>query len=210
MVYVYSQTAIALLGLVPPPDANFSDMEWVEGTAGVRPRPSAPAGAAPAPRPPSAIQRDPSGEPIGANLTVQGLPLLKPPYGRITAINLDQGDIVWQIAHGETPDKIRNSPELKGLTIPRTGQSGIIGVLTTKTLVIAGEAEFTTTATGAKGAMLRAYNKATGSEVGAVYMPAPQSGSPMTYTVNGQQYIVVAISGNGFPGELIAYRLPQN
>ncbi len=125
-------------------------------------------------------------------------------------ISLDKGDIVWQIAHGETPDNVKNNPALKGMTIPRTGQSGIIGVLTTKTLVIAGEPEFTTTATGAKGAMLRAYNKATGSEVGAVYMPAPQSGSPMTYTVNGQQYIVVAVSGNGFPGELIAYRLPQN
>jgi quinoprotein glucose dehydrogenase len=56
--------------------------------------------------------------------------------------------------------------------------------------------------------MLRAYNKATGKEVGAVYMPAPQSGSPMTYMLNGKQYIVVAISGAGFPGELVAYRLP--
>lgn len=207
-VYVYSQTAIALLGMVPPPDANFSDMEWVQGTAGVRPRPSSPAGAAPAPRPAAATPRDPSGEPIGADLTVQGLPLLKPPYGRITAINLDKGDIVWQIAHGETPDNVKNNPALKGMTIPRTGQSGIIGVLTTKTLVVAGEPSFTTTSTGTRGAMLRAYNKATGDEVGAVYMPAPQSGSPMTYTVNGQQYIVVAISGNGFPGELVAYRLP--
>ena len=209
-VYVYSQTAIALLGMVPPPDANFSDMEWVQGTAGVRPRPSGPSGAAPTPRPAATTPRDPSGEPVGPNITVEGLPLLKPPYGRITAISMDKGDIVWQIAHGETPDNVRNNPVLKGMTIPRTGQSGIIGVLTTKTLVIAGEPEFTTTSTGAKGAMLRAYNKATGSEVGAVYMPAPQSGSPMTYTVNGQQYIVVAVSGNGFPGELIAYRLPQN
>lgn len=209
-VYVYSQTAIALLGLVPPPDANFSDMEWVQGTAGVRPRPSGPAGAAPTPRPAAATPRDPSGEPIGPDVTVQGLPLLKPPYGRITAINLDKGDIVWQIAHGETPDNVKNNPALKGMTIPRTGQSGIIGVLTTKTLVVAGEPSFTTTSTGTRGAMLRAYNKATGDEVGAVYMPAPQSGSPMTYTVNGQQYIVVAVSGNGFPGELIAYRLPQN
>ena len=57
--------------------------------------------------------------------------------------------------------------------------------------------------------MLRAYDKATGKEVGAVYMPAPQSGSPMTYMLNGKQYIVVAISGQGFPGELIAYRLPS-
>jgi quinoprotein glucose dehydrogenase len=138
------------------------------------------------------------------------MPLLKPPYGRITAINLDKGDITWQIAHGETPDVVRNNPALKGLTIPRTGRAGIIGVLTTKTLVIAGEAGFFTTPSGTRGAMLRAYDKASGNEVGAVYMPAPQSGSPMTYMLNGQQYIVVAISGNNYPGELVAFRLPQN
>jgi quinoprotein glucose dehydrogenase len=132
---------------------------------------------------------------------------LKPPYGRITAINLDKGEITWQVAHGETPDNVKNNPALKGLNIPRTGRSGIIGVLTTKTLVIAGEAGFFTTPSGQRGAMLRAYDKATGKEVGAVYMPAPQSGSPMTYTLNGQQYIVVAISGAGYSGELVAFRL---
>jgi quinoprotein glucose dehydrogenase len=140
-------------------------------------------------------------------LSVRGLPLLKPPYGRITAINLDKGEITWQVAHGETPDNVKNNPALKGLNIPRTGRSGIIGVLTTKTLVIAGEAGFFTTPSGQRGAMLRAYDKATGKEVGAVYMPAPQSGSPMTYTLNGQQYIVVAISGAGYSGELVAFRL---
>jgi quinoprotein glucose dehydrogenase len=56
--------------------------------------------------------------------------------------------------------------------------------------------------------MLRAYDKATGKEVGAVYMPAPQGGSPMTYMLNGKQYIVVAVSGAGYSGELVAYRLP--
>jgi quinoprotein glucose dehydrogenase len=206
-VYVFSQTAVALLGLVPPPDTKFSDMEYVRGIAGVPPQPAKPAGAAPAPRP-SSPGRDAAGEEIPTNLTVQGLPLLKPPYGRITAINLDKGEIVWQIAHGETPDNVRNNPALKGLTIPRTGRAGIIGVLTTKTLVIAGEAGFFTTPSGARGAMLRAYDKANGKEVGAVYMPAPQSDSPMTYMLNGRQYIVVAISGNRFPGELIAFRLP--
>ena len=207
-VYLFSQTATATLGLVPSPDSNLSDMEYVQGTAGSTPRPARPMGAPPLPRAPAA--RDAAGEDAAPSLTIRGLPLLKPPYGRITAINLDKGDIVWQIAHGETPDNVRNNPALKGLTIPRTGQSGIIGVLTTKTLVIAGEAGFTTTPSGARGAMLRAYDKATGNEVGAVYMPAPQSGSPMTYMLNGQQYIVVAISGNNFPGELIAFRLPPS
>ena len=78
----------------------------------------------------------------GGALTVQGLPLIKPPYGRITALDMNKGTLVWQIAHGETPDNIRNHPALKGVTIPRTGRQGRIGVLVTKTLVIAGEGGF--------------------------------------------------------------------
>jgi quinoprotein glucose dehydrogenase len=144
----------------------------------------------------------------GPVLTVQGLPLVKPPYGRITAIDLNKGDIVWQIAHGDTPDNIRNHPALKGLNIPRTGRIGRIGVLATKTLLIAGEAGFATQPDGRRGALLRAYDKATGQDAGAVYMPAPQTGSPMTYVLGGRQYIVLAISGANFGGELIAYRLP--
>jgi len=78
----------------------------------------------------------------------------------------------------------------------------------TKTLVIAGEGGFFTTPSGQRGAMLRAYDKATGKDAGAVYMPAPQTGSPMTYMLNGRQYIVVAISGGIYSGELVAFRLP--
>jgi quinoprotein glucose dehydrogenase len=137
-----------------------------------------------------------------------GMPLVKPPWGRITAIDLNKGDIVWQIAHGETPDNVRNNPALKGLNIPRTGRPGRIGVLTTKTLLIAGEGGFFTTPNGQRGAMFRAYNKTSGQEVGAVYMPAPQTGSPMTYMLNAKQFIVVAISGAGYSGELLAFRLP--
>jgi quinoprotein glucose dehydrogenase len=199
IAYVFSQSAIAVLGLVPSPDPKLSDMEYVQGTAGVSPRAGRPMGAAPVPA-------DPEGGETG--LTVRGLPLLKPPYGRITAINLDRGEIVWQVAHGETPDAVRDNPALKGLTFPRTGRAGIIGTLTTKTLVIAGEAGYFKTPSGTRGAMLRAYDKATGKEVGAVYMPAPQSGSPMTYMLNGQQYIVLAVSGPNYSGELIAFRLP--
>jgi quinoprotein glucose dehydrogenase len=206
-LYVYSQSAIALLGLVPTPGPQFSDMEYVEGTAGVEPRPSRPAGAAPPPVAPGAAAQ--GGEGGGPTLTVRGLPLLKPPYGRITAYDMNKGEIAWQVAHGETPDNVRNNPALEGLTIPRTGQSGLVGVLTTKTLVIAGEPLISTTPSGVRGAMLRAYDKATGREVGAVFMPAPQSGSPMTYMLNGKQYIVISISGNGYPGELLAFRLPS-
>ncbi len=206
-LYVYSQTAIAVLGMIPTPGPQFSDMEYVQGTAGREPRNSTPMGAPPRPAPPGEAAR--GGDEGGPTVTVSGLPLLKPLYGRITAFDMDKGEIAWQVAHGETPDNVRNNPALKGLTIPRTGQAGLVGVLTTKTLVIAGEPMFTATASGARGAMLRAYDKATGKEVGAVYMPAPQSGSPMTYMLNGQQYIIVSISGRDYPGELVAFRLPS-
>jgi quinoprotein glucose dehydrogenase len=103
---------------------------------------------------------------------------------------------------------VRNHPALKGLNIPRTGRTGRIGVLVTKTLLIAGEGGFFTTPSGQRGAMLRAYDKATGKEVGAVYMPAPQTGSPITYMLNGKQYLVLAISGAGYSGEYVAFRLP--
>ena len=151
---------------------------------------------------------DPKAPPIP--MTVQGLPLIKPPYGRISAIDLKTGTMAWQIAHGETPDNVRNHPALKGLTIPRTGRPGRIGTLVTKTLLIAGEGGVFTLPDGRRGAMLRAYDKATGKDAGAVYMPAPQTGSPMTYMLDGRQYIVVAISAPpNLPGELIAFRLPS-
>ena len=85
----------------------------------------------------------PNGARVG--LSVQGLPLFKPPYGTMTAINLDKGEIAWQVPHGETPDVVREHQALKGMTIPRTGQPGfIVGTLVTKTLVIAGDPQVTT------------------------------------------------------------------
>lgn len=151
------------------------------------------------------------GSPDGDDdLKIQGMPLFKPPYGTITAINMDTGDFIWQIAHGETLDTVRNSPALKGLTIPRTGQPLHAGTLVTKTLVISGDPIATTVPSHGRGAILHAYDKATGKEVGAVYLPAPQTGSPMTYMLNGQQYIVLAVSGGTFSGEYIAFRLPKD
>jgi quinoprotein glucose dehydrogenase len=204
MVYVFSQTTVRPLGLVEP-DPKVSDMNYVRGSVGSSPRRSAPMGA-PSEGGGGGARRGGGGGRGG--LDVQGLPLLKPPYGRITAIDLKTGDIAWQIAHGETPDNIRNHPALKGLDIPRTGRPGLLGPLVTKTLVICGESGFFTTPLGVRGAMLRAYDKATGKEVGEVYMPAPQTGSPMTYSLNGEQYLVVAISGGSYSGELLALKLP--
>jgi quinoprotein glucose dehydrogenase len=173
------------------------------GAAGGRGTQSPATPATPAPQPAT-------GGSGGASLTPQGLPTIKPPYGTISAINLDKGEIVWQIAHGETPDVVRSHPALKGMNIPRTGQGGYnVGTLVTKTLVIAGEGQVTTTPDRPRGAMLRAYDKATGKEVGAIWMPAPQSGSPMTYRLNGKQYIVLAISGGVYSGEYVAFALPN-
>jgi quinoprotein glucose dehydrogenase len=206
ILYVSSTRTISQLGLVAPDPAK-NDFGWVQGSAltGVRTTGGSGAGAGAGTTPAPAA---PAAEGGGAALTVQGLPLVKPPYGSISAIDLNKGEIVWQVPHGETPDAVKNHPALKGLNIPRTGRTGTAGTLVTKTLVISGETGFGTTVTGQRGAMLRAYDKATGKEVGAVYMPAPQSGSPMTYTVNGRQYIVVAISGGAYSGELLALRLP--
>jgi glucose dehydrogenase len=210
-LFVASQTSIATLGLMPPPPGR-SDMPYFQGTvlsgarltggsgsdAGAGPRPAAPVAAAP-----------PGGEGAGTSLTIQGLPLVKPPYSRITAIDLDKGEFRWQVPFGATPDNIRQHPLLKGLNLPPLGRQGNnSGTLVTKTLLIAGESTFGPTPSGARGAMLRAFEKATGREVGALYLPAPQSGSPMTYQLNGRQYIVVAISGGTYSGELVAFRLP--
>jgi quinoprotein glucose dehydrogenase len=208
IVYAYACNAcVEPIGLVPAP-RDVSDLKYIAGVdgqeVGIMRGPGENAGAD-SPMPPKKV----SGGGF-VRLNVDDLPLIKPPYGTITAISLDEGKIVWQIAHGETPDVVRNYPAFKGMNIARTGQQTYnIGTLITKTLVIAGEGQVTTTADHPRGAMLRAYDKATGKEVGAVYMPAPQSGSPMTYMVNGKQYIVVAVSGGPYSGEYIAYALPS-
>jgi quinoprotein glucose dehydrogenase len=205
-LYVASQTAVATLGLVPPPP-GASDLPYHQGTILSGPRRTGGAGSgAGAGTPPAAA----AGEGAGSGgLTVQGLPLVKPPYSRITAIDLDKGEFRWQVPFGATPGAIRNHPALKGLTLPPLGRPGNnVATLITRTLVIAGEGTFGPTPSGQRGAMLRAFDKATGQELAAVSMPAPQTGSPMTYLLNGRQYLVVAISGAGYSGELLALRLP--
>ena len=223
MVYVFSKTTSGIYGIVPNTNTQISDFAYVHGMTGQTVRASVAMGAAGRNIPegetaPVAAPTNPSGAtppqspsgPRPGQITIQGLPLIKPPYGRISAIDLEKGDIAWQVAHGETPDNIRNHPALKGLKIPRTGRDGNLGPLCTKSLVICGEAGFFTNPAGVRGAMLRAYDKATGEEKGAVYIPAPQSGSPMTYMLGGRQYLVVAIGGGNYSGELLAFRLPRN
>jgi glucose dehydrogenase len=217
---VYAQAAnssAAGLSLRKPP-AGFSDLSYFSGrndqpfrealgpgfgTAADSPlatkRPPAP------PTPPPAAAGGGGG---GFGLNVDGLPIMKPPYGVISAINLDRGDLQWQVPFGETPDNIVNILKQKGIQHGNLGQNGSVGLLVTKTLVILGDNQVTSL-THPRGAMLRAYDKATGKEVGAVWMPAPQSGSPMTYQANGKQYIVIAVSGGSYSGEYLAFSLPE-
>ena len=179
ILYVFSNTLTRALSLVRDPAR--SDMDYINAAGG--------------------------GD-TGGGTTVQGLPIVKPPWGRISAIDLGKGEIVWQVPHGDTLETVRDHPLLKGATFPRTGRIGPVGTLATKTLVISGESGFTRLPSGQRGSWLRAYDKRTGEDVADLFMPAPQTGSPMTYLLNGKQYLVVAISGAGFPAELIAYTTP--
>ena len=211
MLYVISNSSVVSLAVVEPYPGQ-SDMAYIQGNAISGPRTSGGAGSSAGGGRTefSATQR---GRPVTTrgnpprNLLVDRLPILKPPYGRLTAIDLEEGEIAWQVPHGQTPDRIANHPALVEMDLPRTGQGASVGSMVTKTLVIAGEAELTTNEDGERRAMLRAYDKSTGAEVGAIRLPAPQTGSPMTYELNGEQYIVIAVSGTGVAGRLVAYKL---
>ena len=188
--------------------ANFSAAKprlprWEADPNYGAPRPAAQGGGAPAIAFPGTNGRRALGEGL------DGLPIVKPPYGLMVAVDMNKGDIKWSVPHGDTPDAVRNHPMLKNMNIPKTGQPGNVGVLITKTLVIAGDPQFTSMPGKERGASLRAYNKETGQEVGEIRLPAPIVGHPMTYSFNGKQYIVVGVSGGNYRGEFIALTLPQ-
>jgi quinoprotein glucose dehydrogenase len=237
---VFAQAAMASIAAesVAPPPPGFSNLAYQAGVvgqpfrireaagtgtyadipqrpagranvAGGRGQTSAPVAAAPAGAGGGAAATG-GGRSGEGGLTVQGLSIVKPPYGALAAIDLEKGVVKWRTPHGDTPDNVRTHPLLKGMTIPKTGQNGSVGLVITKTLVILGDPQVTTTDQHPRGAMLRGYDKVTGKEVGAVFMPAPQSGSPMTYMLNGRQYVVVAVSGGPYSGEYIAFSLPSD
>ncbi|MCY3612610.1 MAG: PQQ-binding-like beta-propeller repeat protein [Gemmatimonadetes bacterium] len=132
----------------------------------------------------------------------QGLPIFKPPYGTITAIDLNTGDHVWQIPNGHTPDAVRNHPLLEGVDIGNTGARSHATKLVTGTLLMYAEG---------RGAapVFRAVDKMTGKELGAVEIPGSTVTAPMTYMHEGVQYVVMAINRRGLPGSLVALRLPE-
>jgi quinoprotein glucose dehydrogenase len=137
----------------------------------------------------------------------RGLPLFKPPYGRITAINLNTGDHVWMKPNGDGP---RNDPAIRHLNLPALGQPGRASPLLTKTLLFIGEGDPINVRTppGGGGRKFRAFDKATGSVVWETEFSAGVTGAPMTYMHNGKQYIVVAIGSADHPAEFVALALP--
>ena len=136
----------------------------------------------------------------------EGLPLFKPPYSRMTAIDMNSGNHVWMIPTGNG-DRIRNNPRLKPLNLPPVGGDiTLSGPLLTRTLLVYA---LTTGGTNS-GPRLVAYDKATGKELGSTDLPGPAIGTPMTYLANGKQYIAITVQGrtqSDIP-ELIALALP--
>jgi len=139
-----------------------------------------------------------------------GLPLIKPPYGRITAIDMNAGEHEWMMANADTPDEIKNHPRLRGVDIPlRTGHGDRGGLLVTKSLLFAGEGAGLYGGQTGGGNKFRAHDKATGEIIAEFQLPAKQTGLPMTYQIDGVQYIVVPIGDRGFVGELVALRVAE-
>jgi quinoprotein glucose dehydrogenase len=138
----------------------------------------------------------------------QGLPIFKPPYGRLTAVDLNKGEIAWTIANGNGP---RDHPAIKHLNLPPLGQPGRASPLVTKTMLFLGEGGTDGIPLLPKyggGRMFRAYDKATGKVIWETELPAGTTGAPMTYMMNGKQYLVVAMASQDVPGELVAFALP--
>jgi glucose dehydrogenase len=131
------------------------------------------------------LYHNPRGQSVGPPSTVFGLPLIKPPYGRVTAVDLKSGERLWMVPHGNTPEPIKKNPRLQGVEIPNTGTpTQGTGLLVTSTLLFGGE--------GGANPVLRAWDKKTGAVVAEIQLPGPTTGFPVTYTKAGRQYIAVA------------------
>jgi quinoprotein glucose dehydrogenase len=133
----------------------------------------------------------------------QGLPLTRPPWGRITAIDLNTGERLWMVPNGETPDQVKNNPALKGVNLPKTGKPVRGAVLVTRTMLFAGVADRVI-----GEPILQAIDKKSGARITALELPGVVTGAPMTYMLNGTQYLVVAVGAPGHAGELVAFSLP--
>ena len=139
----------------------------------------------------------------GINLSVEGLPILKPPYSRITALDLNKGEFAWMVPLGTTPEQVARNPALKDMALPNTGGIGLHAtLLVTKTLLIAGE--------GWGGAhVIRAYDKKTGAVVSELGIPGMMGSMPMTYMANGRQYIAFTVGTPTQAAEVVSLALDK-
>lgn len=197
ILYVASVTNQDTLALTQA-DPKRSDMGYVGGGGGRGGR------AAPGP------DDGESARPVQrTNMGPQGLPLVKPPWGRITAIDLNTGDHVWMAANGEVPDYVKNHPAMKGVDLSNAGRPSRALLMVTKTLLFAPEGNnLWASPAGAGGNMFRALDKKTGKMIYETSLPGMATGVPMSYMVNGRQFIVLAVGATGVPAELVALALP--
>lgn len=135
---------------------------------------------------------------------IEGLEVVKPPYGRITAIDMNSGDHLWSIANAATPERIANHALLQGVDLPDTGLPTRSGVLLTKTLLFVGEGNGTADA----GPRMRVVDKQTGEVITVLELPDNQTGLPFTYEHEGKQYLAMFVGGRSNPAQLVAYALP--
>jgi quinoprotein glucose dehydrogenase len=195
MYYAISLSLPSALALTPTAGNAEATLDYQWGP-GQRPN-------TPPPAPPAGTVR-------GLGPQVQGLPIWKPPYGRITAFNLNTGDQVWMAANGDGP---RNHPLLKDLNLPPLGIPNRPAPLLTKTLLFIGEGSDAIMGTPqvdwAWGTKFRAYDKATGKVIWEIDLPSGTTGGPMTYMSKGKQYIVVPVGAKDHPAELVALALPD-
>ena len=198
---VNNPDALAILKVEP----TRSDMGYIGTMAGGR-------GSALGPAPGGAgrVPGDPEGRPAPrVNIGPEGLPLVKPPWGTVVAIDLNKGDIAWTVPNGDTPDYIKNHPLLKGINIGDAGKPSRAPLMVTKTLLFTADgSNLFNGVAGGGGNGFRALDKKTGAVLSEIQLPSMATGIPMTYMVNGQQYIVVAVGAAGVPAELVALALP--
>ncbi|MEO5742017.1 MAG: PQQ-binding-like beta-propeller repeat protein [Vicinamibacterales bacterium] len=216
IAYIFSSTEFNRRSLINDPAR--SNMNYIDGGGGGGrgagrgeggAEGGGPAGPAAGAGAPAAGRGRAGGATDGAPpLNAFGLPLIKPPYGRVTAINMNSGDHVWMAAIGGTPENIKNHKLLKGVTIPRTGRPGRTGIMLTKTLLWAGERGPLDTVDGQTVSWFRSYDKATGNIVSEMQIPANVTNVPITYMAGGKQYIVIAVAAVGKPAEMLALALP--
>ncbi|MEO7414353.1 MAG: pyrroloquinoline quinone-dependent dehydrogenase [Opitutaceae bacterium] len=218
LFYVSSLTNPEVLMVAAGTPAR-TDMAYVGGRGGARGAPAGGAAGAGRARGRVAAAADGgapapvggSGEapPARTNIGPQGLPLIKGPWGRITAIDMNTGDHTWMVHNGDAPDAVKNHPAMKGIDLSKVGRPERTNLLVTKTLLFSSDgAGLFNSGPGGGGKKFRALDKKTGATIHEMELPANVTGSPMTYMVDDRQYIVIATGARGVPAELVALVVP--